>query len=327
MSLIKNFFITLSNNAYLNSLAKTVGPSLGANRVVAGNTIEEVVATIKKLNDKNIAATVDNLGEFVNNERDAIEAKENILKVMDAIHENQLNAHMSVKLSQLGSEFNRALCFENIEEIVSKANSYDHMHINIDTEKYDSLFDITQTLDRLKSNYSNIGTVIQAYLFKADVLIDKYPELRLRLVKGAYKESPHIAYQTKEEIDQNYIRLIEKRLLNSKSFTSIATHDHKIINHVKKFVEDNHIDKSQFEFQMLYGFRSDLAEAIAKEGYNFTIYVPYGDDWFGYFMRRLAERPQNLTLAFKEFVKPKALLSIGAIGLAVGTLFKLLKNK
>ncbi len=327
MSLIKNFFITLSNNAYLNSLAKTVGPSLGANRVVAGNTIEEVVTTIKKLNDKNIAATVDNLGEFVNNERDAIAAKENIIKVMDAIHENQLNAHMSVKLSQLGSEFNRALCFENIEEIVSKANSYDHMHINIDTEKYDSLFDITQTLDRLKSNYSNIGTVIQAYLFKADVLIDKYPELRLRLVKGAYKESPHIAYQTKEEIDQNYIRLIEKRLLNSKSFTSIATHDHKIINHVKKFVEDNHIDKSQFEFQMLYGFRSDLAEAIAKEGYNFTIYVPYGDDWFGYFMRRLAERPQNLTLAFKEFVKPKALLSIGAIGLAVGTLFKLLKNK
>ncbi|NHA35849.1 proline dehydrogenase [Staphylococcus schleiferi] len=327
MSLIKNFFITLSNNAYLNSLAKTVGPSLGANRVVAGNTIEEVVTTIKKLNDKNIAATVDNLGEFVNNERDAIAAKENILKVMDAIHENQLNAHMSVKLSQLGSEFNRALCFENIEEIVSKASSYDHMHINIDTEKYDSLFDITQTLDRLKSNYSNIGTVIQAYLFKADVLIDKYPELRLRLVKGAYKESPHIAYQTKEEIDQNYIRLIEKRLLNSKSFTSIATHDHKIINHVKKFVEDNHIDKSQFEFQMLYGFRSDLAEAIAKEGYNFTIYVPYGDDWFGYFMRRLAERPQNLTLAFKEFVKPKALLSIGAIGLAVGTLFKLLKNK
>ncbi|WP_353457807.1 proline dehydrogenase family protein [Staphylococcus coagulans] len=327
MSLIKNFFITLSNNAYLNSLAKTVGPSLGANRVVAGNTIEEVVTTIKKLNDKNIAATVDNLGEFVNNERDAIAAKENILKVMDAIHENQLNAHMSVKLSQLGSEFNRALCFENIEEIVSKANSYNHMHINIDTEKYDSLFDITQTLDRLKSNYLNIGTVIQAYLFKADVLIDKYPELRLRLVKGAYKESPHIAYQTKEEIDQNYIRLIEKRLLNSKSFTSIATHDHKIINHVKKFVEDNHIDKSQFEFQMLYGFRSDLAEAIAKEGYNFTIYVPYGDDWFGYFMRRLAERPQNLTLAFKEFVKPKVLLSIGAIGLAVGTLFKLLKNK
>ncbi|MBA8761965.1 proline dehydrogenase family protein [Staphylococcus coagulans] len=327
MSLIKNFFITLSNNAYLNSLAKTVGPSLGANRVVAGNTIEEVVTTIKKLNDKNIAATVDNLGEFVNNERDAIAAKENILKVMDAIHENQLNAHMSVKLSQLGSEFNRALCFENIEEIVMKANSYDHIHINIDTEKYDSLFDITQTLDRLKSNYSNIGTVIQAYLFKADVLIDKYPELRLRLVKGAYKESPHIAYQTKEEIDQNYIRLIEKRLLNSKSFTSIATHDHKIINHVKKFVEDNHIDKSQFEFQMLYGFRSDLAEAIAKEGYNFTIYVPYGDDWFGYFMRRLAERPQNLTLAFKEFVKPKVLLSIGTIGLAVGTLFKLLKNK
>ncbi|EGQ3525117.1 proline dehydrogenase [Staphylococcus pseudintermedius] len=327
MALVKHFFIALSNNAFLNSAAKIIGPSLGANRVVAGNTIDDVIKTIKRLNEKNISATVDNLGEFVNNERDAIEAKNNILKVMEAIHKHQLDAHMSVKLSQLGSEFDRALAYRNIHQIVSKAQEYDHMHINIDTEKYDSLFDITQTLDRLKPEFNNVGTVIQAYLFKSDVLIDKYPDLRLRLVKGAYKESPYIAYQAKEEIDENYIRLIEKRLLTAKNFTSIATHDHRIINHVKEFIKKHDIDKSKFEFQMLYGFRSELAEEIANEGYNFTIYVPFGDDWFGYFMRRLAERPQNITLALKEFVKPKALISVAGATLGTLALFKILKRK
>ncbi|UXR68893.1 proline dehydrogenase [Staphylococcus sp. IVB6246] len=315
MSLFKDFFIALSNNAFLNASAKKVGPSLGANKVVAGNTIDDVVKTIRRLNKKNIAATVDNLGEFVNSKQEAIAAKDDILKIMSAIHKNGLDAHVSIKLSQLGAEFDQQLAYDNAYEIVKQAAEYDQMHINFDTEKYDSLSDITHTLDQLKSEFSNVGTVIQAYLFKSDELIDKYPDLRLRLVKGAYKESSHIAYQTREEIDANYIRLIEKRLLNAKNFTSIATHDHNVINHVKAFVEKHNIDKSKFEFQMLYGFRSELAESIAKEGYNFTIYVPYGDDWFGYFMRRLAERPQNLALAFKEFVKPKPLFVVAALGL------------
>ncbi|MBI5975684.1 proline dehydrogenase family protein [Staphylococcus canis] len=327
MSLVKSFFIALSNNTFLNEAAKSMGPSLGANKVVAGNTIEDVVNTIKRLNRKNIAVTVDNLGEFVNNKQDAIAAKDDILKVMDAIYQHNLDAHMSVKLSQLGAEFDKALAYDNIYEIVATAKSYNNMHINIDTEKYDSLFDITQTLDRLKSEFSNVGTVIQAYLYKGDVLIDKYPNLRLRLVKGAYKESPYIAYQTKEEIDENYIHLIEKRLLNAQNMTSIATHDHNIINHVKSFIETHDIDKSRVEFQMLYGFRSDLAESIANEGYNFTIYVPFGDDWFGYFMRRLAERPQNLTLAFKEFVKPKTLAILGLVGLTACLLPQTLSKK
>lgn len=326
MGLVKNFFMALSNNAFLNATAKKVGPSLGAKKVVAGNQLPDIVSTIKRLNDKNIAGTVDILGEFVHNRQEAIDAKNEILKVMKVLHENKLDAHMSIKLSQLGIEFDRALAYDNVYEIVKTAKSYNNMHINFDTEKYNSLFDVTQTLDRLKSEFTNVGTVIQAYLFKADVLLDKYPDLRLRLVKGAYKESPHIAYQTKEEIDNNYIRLIEKRLLNAKNFTSIATHDHHIINHVKAFVKENNIDKSKFEFQMLYGFRTELAEQIAKEGYHFTIYVPYGDDWFGYFMRRLAERPQNLTLAFKEFVKPKTLAVVGGLAL-LGTLFSYSRKK
>ncbi|MEB6261663.1 proline dehydrogenase [Staphylococcus haemolyticus] len=322
MSLFKNFFIALSNSTYLNETAKKVGPKMGANKVVAGNTIEQLIDTIERLNDKNIAVTVDNLGEFVGTVEEATQAKNEILEVMQAIKDYNVNAHMSVKLSSLGGEFDTELAYNNLREILLKANEFDNMHINIDTEKYDSLQQIVEVLDRLKGEFRNVGTVIQAYLYDAVDLIDKYPNLRLRLVKGAYKEDEQIAYQTKEEIDANYIKIIEKRLLTAKNYTSIATHDDQIINHVKQFVKSHNIDRDQFEFQMLYGFRSELAEDISRQGYHFTIYVPYGNDWFGYFMRRLAERPQNLALAYQEFVSTKTLKKIGVFtSLGLGAAF------
>ena len=172
--------------------------------------MDQLIDTIQKLNDKWITVTVDKLGEFVENEGEAILAKHEILEVMYAINNHNVDAHMSVKLSQLGSEFDLELAYRNLREILLKANEFGNMHINIDTEKYDSLADITQTIDRLKGEFKNVGTVIQAYLYKADDLVDKYPELRLRMVKGAYKEKEDIAYQTKEDIDRNYIHLIEK---------------------------------------------------------------------------------------------------------------------
>ncbi|MEB8126879.1 proline dehydrogenase [Staphylococcus succinus] len=317
MPIVKNFFIGLSNNSLLNNTAKEIGPMLGANKVVAGNTIPALVDTIERLNNKGITVTVDCLGEFVVTEGEAIRAKDQILEVMYGIYNHNLDGHMSVKLSQLGSEFDIDLAYRNLREILLKANEFNNMHINIDTEKYNSLFDITQVLDRLKGEFKNVGTVIQAYLYKADALVDKYPELRLRMVKGAYKEADTIAFQTKEEIDENYIRLIEKRLLSAKNVTSIATHDDRVITHIKQFIKDNKIERDRYEFQMLYGFRSDLAETIAKEGNNFCIYVPYGDDWFSYFMRRLAERPQNLNLMFKEIMKPKVLKKAGFVTLGI----------
>lgn len=323
MGVFKNVFITLSNNSYLNNAAKQVGPRLGANKVVAGNTIPQLIETIEYLNENKISVTVDNLGEFVTTEQESQQAKQEILEIMESISQYHVDAHMSVKLSLLGSEFDLELAYQNLREILLKANEYGNMHINIDTEKYDSLQQIIEVLDRLKGEFKNVGTVIQAYLYDAEKLIDKYPELRLRLVKGAYKEDASIAYQTKEEIDANYIKIIEKRLLNARNFTSVATHDHNIINHVKQFMKENHIEKEQMEFQMLYGFRSELAQTIANEGYHFTVYVPYGDDWFAYFMRRLAERPQNLSLAVKEFATPETLKKVGvfsAIGISVASL-------
>jgi proline dehydrogenase len=333
MPIVKDFFIALSNSQFLNATAKKLGPMFGAKKVVAGNTIPMLLETIQRLNDKGIVVTVDNLGEYVANEGEAIQAKDRILEVMYAIYDNNLDAHMSIKISQLGAEFDLDLAYKNLREILLKANEFNNMHINIDTEKYESLFGVIQTVDRLKGEFKNVGTVIQAYLFKAEALIDKYPELRLRLVKGAYKENEFIAYQTKEEIDKNYIDIIEKRLLNCNHVTSIATHDDAIINHVKQFVKDNHIDKEQYEFQMLYGFRTELAEEIAREGYNFCIYVPFGDDWFSYFMRRLAERPQNLVLAYKEFTSPQMLKKLGiilggtlAVAGSIAALFKFSKK-
>lgn len=311
MPIVKDFFIALSNSKFLNATAKKLGPMFGAKKVVAGNTIPMLLETIERLNEKGIVVTVDNLGEYVVNEGEAIQAKDRILEVMYAVYDHNLDARMSIKISQLGAEFDLDLAYKNLREILLKANEFNNMHINIDTEKYESLFGVIQTVDRLKGEFKNVGTVIQAYLFKAEALIDKYPELRLRLVKGAYKENEFIAYQSKEEIDKNYIDIIEKRLLNCNHVTSIAAHDDAIINHVKQFAKDNHIDKEQYEFQMLYGFRTELAEKIAKEGYNFCIYVPFGDDWFSYFMRRLAERPQNLVLAYKEFTSPQMLKKLG----------------
>lgn len=319
MSLVKDFFIGLSNNTFLNNAARKYGPVLGASKVVVGNSIDEVVQKINELNDKGITVTVDCLGEFVDNKAQSIKEKNIILSVMQAIHDNGCKAHISLKISQLGAEFDLNLAEQNLREIVQKAKELGDIHINIDTEKFEGLEDILIILDKLSQEYSNIGTVIQAYLYTADEMIEKYPHIRLRLVKGAYKENASIAYQTKEDIDKNYISIIEKRLKNAKNITSIATHDDKIINHVKQFVKDNNIDPDQFEFQMLYGFRSELAYEIAEEGYHFCIYVPFGEDWFGYFMRRLAERPQNLNLAFKEFVKPKSLgITAGVIGGLIG---------
>ncbi|AMY04508.1 proline dehydrogenase [Staphylococcus condimenti] len=319
MSLVKDFFIGLSNNTFLNNSAKKYGPVLGASKVVVGNSLDDLIKTIRELNDKGITVTVDCLGEFVGTEEESLIEKNIILKVLQAMHDNDVKAHLSIKISQLGAEFDLDLAERNLREIVAKAKELDNRHVNIDTEKFEGLDDILHVLDDISKEYDNVGTVIQAYLYTATDMVEKYPHIRLRLVKGAYKENASIAYQNKEDIDANYISLIEKRLKNAKNFTSIATHDDKIIDHVKKFVEENNINRDDFEFQMLFGFRTDLAYATADENYNFCIYVPFGDDWFGYFMRRLAERPQNLNLAVKEFVKPKSLaITAGVIAAVIG---------
>lgn len=319
---VRDFFIYLSQNKILNQGAKKWGLRLGAQNVVAGTNINEMIESVKKLNAAGISCTIDNLGEFVFEKEVAIKAKEQILAVIEAIHVNKLDAHISLKPSQLGLDIDHNFCLENLEEIVKKANEY-NIFINFDMEDHARLQTSFDFLDELSSTYENIGTVIQAYFYRAKVDIEKYKNYRLRIVKGAYKEDAAVAYQNKNDIDKNYIELIEWHLLNGK-FTSIATHDHHVINHVKDFVEKHNIPKDKFEFQMLYGFRVDMQHALVKEGYHFCTYVPFGEDWYGYFMRRLAERPQNLNLLAKQVFNKKTntLIGVAAAGFLLGRLTK-----
>ncbi|WP_080848330.1 proline dehydrogenase family protein [Cytobacillus gottheilii] len=306
---LKDVFIGLSQNQFLNNTAKKYGLKLGAQSVVAGTNLTEAIKSIKELNAKGISCTVDNLGEFVFEKSEAAEAKNQILEVIEAIHEHQADAHISLKPSQLGLDIDYSFCLENLREIAARAYQYG-IFINIDMEDYKRLQPSFDMLDELSKEYDNLGTVIQAYFFRADDDIEKYKNYRLRIVKGAYKEPADVAYQTKEEIDKHYIQLIEWHLLNGK-FTSIATHDHRVINHVKQFVKEHQIPNDKFEFQMLYGFRKDMQLELASEGYNFCTYVPFGHDWYGYFMRRLAERPQNLNLVAKQVFTKKTNTFIG----------------
>ncbi|MBD7938586.1 MULTISPECIES: proline dehydrogenase family protein [Cytobacillus] len=320
--MLKDLFIGLSQNQFLNSAAKKYGLKLGAQSVVAGTNIEEAIVRIKELNAHGISCTVDNLGEFVNQKEDATAAKEQILAVVEAIHEHEVDAHISLKPSQLGLDIDYSFCLENLKEIVSKAHEYG-IFINFDMEDHGRLQPSFDLLDELSKSYDNIGTVIQAYFYRAIEDIQKYKNYRLRIVKGAYKEPAEVAYTSKEDIDSNYIKLIEFHLLHGK-FTSIATHDHHVINHVKKFVKEHDIPNDQFEFQMLYGFRKEMQLELAKEGYHFTTYIPFGDDWYGYYMRRLAERPQNINLVAKQVFNKKTntILGVAAGAFLLGRLSK-----
>lgn len=324
---IRDFFIYLSQNKLLNEGAKRWGLRLGAQNVVAGTNIDEMVESIKKLNRKGISCTIDNLGEFVYEKEEAIQAKNQILAVIKAIHENTLDAHISLKPSQLGLDIDYDFCLRNVKEIVEKAHKYD-IFVNFDMEDYDRLQSSFDLLNELSSTFDNIGTVIQAYFFRAKDDIKDHKDYRLRIVKGAYKEDETVAYQDKKAIDKNYLELIEWHLLNGK-FTSIATHDHHVINHVKHFVKEHNISKDTFEFQMLYGFREEMQHQLVQEGYQFCTYVPFGDDWYGYFMRRLAERPQNLNLLVKQVFnrKTNTIIGVGVAGFLLGRLSKRRKQK
>ncbi|CAH2713766.1 Proline dehydrogenase 1 [Neobacillus rhizosphaerae] len=307
--MLKDFFMGLSQNQLLNSTAKKYGLKLGAQSVVAGTNIEEAIKSIKELNSKGISCTIDNLGEFVFKEEEAVAAKEQILKVIEAIHASQVDAHISLKPTQVGLDIDYTFCLNNVKEIVDRADSYG-IFVNIDMEDFSHLEPTFDLLDDLSLEYDNVGTVIQSYFREAQEYLEKYKNFRIRIVKGAYKESEEIAYPDKKDIDANFIKITEWHLLNGK-FTSIATHDHRIISHLKEFVKKNNIPNEKFEFQMLYGFRKELQLKLASEGYNFCTYVPFGNDWYGYFMRRLAERPQNLNLVAKQVFNKKTNTVIG----------------
>ncbi|WP_413379494.1 proline dehydrogenase family protein [Alkalihalobacillus sp. 1P02AB] len=295
------FFLMLSKNKLLNHLAKKFGLQFGAKQVIAGTTLEEARKIIEHLNEQGFLVTVDHLGEFVTTREEALQATVTCLEMLEKINKHHLKSQLSIKLTQLGLSISPQFCYENVRKIVMAAERSSNF-VCIDMESSDYCQDTITLLESLRNEFPDtVGTVIQAYLFRAKSDIQHLKGARLRLVKGAYKESKAIAFQTKEEIDVQYFERIKEHLREGE-FTAIATHDHRIIEKVKIYCFKERIPRHKFEFQLLYGFRESLQRELVKQGYQVRIYVPYGNDWFAYFMRRLAERPQNVSFALKGFL-------------------------
>lgn len=301
---MRNAFLFLSKNRFANRTAKKYGLRFGAKRFVAGEQIMEAITAVRELNSKGIVVTLDHLGEFISTKEEAVESADYCIRTLHAIAENAVQSNLSLKLTQLGLDISKELCLDNMRRILDIAAGCNNF-VRIDMEDYARNEATMELFFKLREEYGkSIGLVIQAYLYKSEADIEKLNEVHpnLRLVKGAYKEPAEVAFPKKEDVDQNFIRIIETHLLNG-NYAAVATHDDQIINHVKAFVKERGIPNSQFEFQMLYGIRTQAQQQLAEEGYTMRVYVPYGNDWYGYFMRRLAERPANVGFVLKSMLK------------------------
>ncbi|WP_338788529.1 proline dehydrogenase [Metabacillus sp. FJAT-53654] len=301
--LLRNSFMFLSRNKMMTKLAKRYGLRFGAARFVAGNTIEMATKVIEELNKKGLDVTLDYLGEFIQDEQEANEMANNTMKAIEAIGKENLQSQLSLKLTSMGLDISDEVVLQNMRRILSVAKQ-NKVFVTIDMEDYSRCERTLEIYKELRKEFNNVGTVLQAYLYRTVMDIEELAEYRanLRLVKGAYKESSRVAFPEKKAVDENFKQIIKMHLLNG-NFTAVATHDNAIIDYTKKLVKVHKIPKSQFEFQMLYGIRPEKQLELVKEGYRMRVYVPYGTDWYGYFMRRLAERPANVAFVLKGIIK------------------------
>ncbi|MCL6548138.1 MAG: proline dehydrogenase family protein [Alicyclobacillus sp.] len=291
---LRALFLWLAGNPAARQWSRRYGLRLGAGRFVAGETVESAIAVVRDLNRRGMAATVDHLGEFARDAAEAVRAADEIVEAAAALRDAGVQCSLSLKLTQLGLDVDRRLCLDNLRRILEQARSCG-LFVTIDMEDFRHCQATLDIFEAVRREYDQVGTVIQAYLYRSfeDVLRLGGSGAHLRIVKGAYREPPEVAYPDKADVDANYIKLMEAQLLSS-GFAAIATHDERMISHALSFVEARGIPKEKYEFQMLYGIRPNLQARLAESGYPVRIYVPYGTDWFGYFMRRLAERPANV---------------------------------
>ncbi|MCD7036298.1 proline dehydrogenase [Metabacillus sp. GX 13764] len=300
---MRDFFLFLSKNRGLTKVAKKYGLRFGAGRFVAGETVDKAVQVIQQLNSKGLDVTIDYLGEFVDNAKEANEMADNSILAIEAIGKNNLGSQLSLKMTSMGLDISEQLVMDNMRRILEAAKR-NGVFVTIDMEDFSRCAKTIEIFKKLREEYDNIGTVIQAYLYRTEEDIKDLNQYspNLRLVKGAYKESPKVAFPEKKDVDDNFKKIIKMHLLNG-NYTAIASHDEAIIDYTKKLVEEHNIPYDQFEFQMLYGIRPERQLELVEEGYRMRVYVPYGTDWYGYFMRRLAERPANVAFVLKGVLK------------------------
>ena len=281
-----------------------------ARRFVAGETLDDAIRVVRTLNGKGILATLDHLGENVHTEADANRATQHYLDLLDRIAATGVNSNASLKLTQLGLDIGEEVCLGNVRRILERAKEHaNFIRIDMEGSAYtDRTLRIYRTLRDDYSFIKNVGVVIQAYLFRSEQDVRELATegANIRLCKGAYMEPPEIAFPDKADVDKNYIKLMQLFLdepARAKgAYVALATHDENMIIATQEFAAKRGIPNAKVEFQMLYGIRPQRQEQLAREGYKMRVYVPYGSEWYPYFMRRLAERPANVWFLLRQLL-------------------------
>jgi proline dehydrogenase len=305
MGLLRSLFIALSSNKVARGWAERSRPGrLLAGRFVAGTTVDDAVAACERVNAQGIAVSLDSLGESVALESEARASAEVYHRLLDEIAERNLNANVSLKLTQMGMDIRPELAEEIVSELVNhSARVGSFVRIDMEGSQYTEAT-IAMT-ERLHTRFpASVGSVLQAYLYRTEADTERLlaQGIRIRLCKGAYKEGSEDAFPAKADVDANYVKLM-KRMAVSGVFCGIATHDEAIIEEMLRFVRELGVTKDTFEFQMLYGVRRDLQRRLAAEGFGVRVYIPFGTAWYPYFMRRLAERPANVLFLARNFFR------------------------
>jgi len=274
-------------------------------RFVAGQDLPTTLLALERLRSAGLATTVDVLGESVTSEAAATAAADRYIEVLDALAERGLDGNVSVKLTQMGLDIDPGFCLRNVGRIVERAVA-SGAFVRIDMEDHSRTDATLHIVRELHAKHGNVGAVIQSYLRRSadDIEALIAADIRVRLCKGAYNEPASVAFASKAESDENYVRLME-RLLVAGHYPGLATHDERIIRHAREFVAREGIGDIRFEFQMLYGVRRDLQQALAAAGHTMRVYVPFGAEWYPYFMRRLAERPANVLFLLRTLARDR----------------------
>jgi proline dehydrogenase len=305
--MLRSLFIGLSESKGLRHFAEQSPMGLRfSQRFIAGTHLHDVIHAAQVVNEWGAGVSIDNLGENVSNAEEAKHSAELYHHMLDEIHERKLNANVSLKLTHMGLDVSEELAFRLVTELVDHAVRINNF-VRVDMEG--SLYtqrtlDFVRGLHREPGHAGRVGTVIQSYMYRSEKDVDDLlsERIRIRLCKGAYKEPPDLAFPKKEDVDANYLQLA-RTLMKSGVFHGIATHDEKIIAELKQFARAENIPSSAYEFQMLYGVRRDLQQQLVREGYGLRVYIPFGSEWYPYFMRRLAERPANVLFIAKNMFR------------------------
>lgn len=299
----RKVLLTVAGNKIVERLTLKYGKKM-ARKFIAGNTLEEALKETKRLNQLGVMVTLDHLGEGITSLEEATGYRDQYIQLLEGIHEHQVNANVSLKPTQMGLSLEPEACYTNVRSVAVRAKELGNF-VRVDME--DSSF--TQaTIDMILRLHAeglrNVGTVLQAYLFRTDDDVKALMKagVNLRLVKGAYKEPASISSQRMSDIIERYKKMI-KQHLDQGLYTAIASHDDRILNWVKDYAAKQRIPKDAFEFQMLYGLRMNDQAELAREGYRIRCYTPYGTMWYPYYTRRLAEKPSNLMMVIKNMFK------------------------